>query len=228
YGPRSGRAQYTCARVQGRSGGRDVVHQQDRFAFETRAKPAERVLHVLEAPQPVAADLGRCGTRTYEFSVGCRQRHALAKLGSQQLRLVVSTLAKACAMQWDRDHAPGGQAFDREALGDELSERTGKTSPALVLEPMHRLLDRPFVRDRGPQPRERPQPGTAPTLTPGGFNLHPAVSAQRLLQVPDFRAARVAKPSAQPATSATPRRQHEIKKRHMVSVCKRVNVLLTG
>jgi len=148
--------------------------------------------------------------------------------GVERVRLVVSTLPQAGGMQRHRDHAARRQAFDRQSLGDELSERTGKTSPALVLEPMHRLLDRPFVRDRGPQPRERPQPGAAPTLTPGGFNLHPAVSAQRLLQVPDFRAARVAKPSAQPATSATPRRQHEIKKRHMVSVCKRVNVLLTG
>src|SRR5439155_16862628 len=218
YRPRSGRAQGTCARIQGRAGGGDVVHQQDRCAFETSSAPAECVFYVLEAPQPVAADLRRCRTRTYEFSFGRWERHALPKLRGQQLRLVVSALAQAGGMQRNRDHAARRKAFDREPFGDELSERTGKTPPALVFEPMHRVLDRPLVSDRGAKPRERRQPRAAAAFASCRFNLDPAMSTQRLLEPPDPRPAPIAKPGADFAARAAARRKNQIEHVHQTSV----------
>jgi len=54
------------------------------------------------------------------------------------------------------------------------------------------------------------------------------VSTERLLESPHPRPTYITQPSADFATSAATRRQQEVKKRHMVSVCRRVNVLLTG
>jgi len=54
------------------------------------------------------------------------------------------------------------------------------------------------------------------------------VSTQRLLETPNPSLTCITQPGADFATAAATRRQQEVKKRHMVSVCKRVNVLLTG
>ena len=51
-------------------------------------------------------------------------------------------------MQRHRYHPVSGKALDRKPLGDELGQWSGKTPPTLVLEPMHRVLDRTFVSDR--------------------------------------------------------------------------------
>jgi len=121
-------------------------------------------------------------------------------------------------MQRDRDHPPRRDSFDDEALGEELSQRLGEAAPSLVLETMHRVLDRPFVGDRGAEPGKRPQPCAASARPSRRWQLHATPAAQRLLEATDLRAAALAQPRADSEAPAAARRQKEVEQGHETSV----------
>jgi hypothetical protein len=82
--------------------------------------PLECVLHVREAPQAIISDLGRGGTRTYQFSNWLEHRKTGAQLHGQELRLIEASLSQADGMERHRDDAACRQTLNHQPFRKQL------------------------------------------------------------------------------------------------------------
>ncbi len=156
------------------------------------------------------ADLGRGRSGPDEPARGSLQGHARPQLGGEELRLVESPSPLSL---WMKGHGQGprsGQAFHHEPLHQQNRQRRGQATPALVLEPLDRELDRSVVGDRGTQASQRAEAQPAPAVAASRLDLCPTPAAQRLLEAPDASTTAVAEPGADTPAAAAARRQDQV------------------
>jgi hypothetical protein len=156
------------------------------------------------------ADLGRGRAGPDELTRGSLQGHARPELGGEELRLVESPSPLSLSMK-GHGHGPGsGQAFHHEPLHQQNRQRRGQATPAVVLEPLDRELDRSLVGDRGTQASQRAEAQPAPAVAASRLDLCPASAAQRLLEAPDPSTTAIAEPRADTPAAAAARRQDQV------------------
>lgn len=156
------------------------------------------------------ADLGRGRAGPDELTRGCLQGHTGPELGGEEFRLVESPSPLSL---WMKGHGHGprsGQAFHHQPLDQQESQRRGQATPALVLEPLDRELDRSLVGDRGSKARKRAEALPAPAVAASRLDLCPTPAAQRLVEAPDASTTAVAEPGADTPAAAAARRQDQV------------------
>ena len=164
------------------------------------------------------ADLGRCGTRTYQFSNRLEDHEPPPQLAGEEVGLVEAALAKAVRMERHRDHAPGREPLHHQSFRKELREGAGESRPPFVLEAVYGVLDGSLVRHGRAQPIQRLEPRAAATVLARRCQLDAASPAQWLLEPADLGAALVAQPGADLAATAAAGRQEEVEDMHKPSV----------